>query len=92
MDTSNPSAVRCIRKEAEILESLGSNPNVIGFRHVSFLMWSNFRLENLLTTSSWPSRTPVEALSLILSKDDVGLIQLLTLDQKMKRKVQKIKL
>lgn len=84
VDTSNPTAVKCIRKEAEILESLGQNPNVIGFRHVSFSLWSNFRLENSLTTSSWPSRMPMEAHSLISSKDGVAIIR----NWKMKKRVK----
>lgn len=46
VDTSNESSVRCIKKEAEILETLGHHPHVIQYRHVGF-SYSNFRLENL---------------------------------------------
>ena len=35
VDTNIESSVNCIRKEAKILESLGSHPYVIRFRHVS---------------------------------------------------------
>lgn len=47
VDTTNSSAVRCIRKEAEILESLGHNPNVIGFRHIrEFVNYIVLAIEN----------------------------------------------
>lgn len=64
--------MRCIKKEAEILEKLGVHQNVIRFRHVS-LSIDKVRLKNSLITLSSPSKTLMVGLLLTSLKEGVPL-------------------